>query len=62
MSKVRPTAVAQSPPNSICPDAPILKRPVLNANATDKPVKIRGVAVARVFPILSIFIRPPLNR
>ena len=41
-----PTAVAANPPNNICPGVPILNNPVLNAKATDKPVSIKGVAVA----------------
>ena len=54
--------VATKPPNNICPGVPILKSPVLNANPTERPVRIKGVAVANVSPILEIFISPPLNR
>ena len=61
-SKVSPIAIAVKPPASICPGVPMLNKPVLNAKATESPVKINGVAVAIVLPILSIFISPPLNR
>ena len=35
-----PTSVATKAPTINCPSAPILNRPVLNANAIDKPVSI----------------------
>ena len=54
--------MAQSPPKSIWPDAPMLKRPVLNAKATASPVMMSGVAVASVFPIRSVFMSPPRKR
>ena len=57
-----PILVAQNPPNNICPGVPILNNPVLKANATESPVKISGVAVAKVSPILCTFINPPLKR
>ena len=36
-----------------CPGAPILKRPVLKATATESPVIIRGVALKSRFPMLT---------
>ena len=35
-----------------CPGAPMLKRPVLNATATERPVRIRGVARKSMLPML----------
>ena len=52
--KERPIMVAQSPPISICPAAPILNNPVLKAKATERPVRMRVVAIAKTFPILSM--------
>ncbi len=56
------TNVAQRPPMSICPEAPILNNPVLNAKATESPTSIKVVAVAMVLPMRSIFIKPPRNK
>ena len=47
------------PPISICPEAPMLKRPVLNANATESPIRISCVDIPSVFPILLTFERAP---
>ncbi len=46
-----PTMAAQKPPISSCPLAPMLNRPALKPTATERPVKISGVAALRVFAI-----------
>ena len=47
-------------PIRYCPAAPILKSPVLNATATERPVKISGVARKSMFPRL-IGLKPNVN-
>lgn len=42
-------AVASAPILS-CPSAPILNKPALKANATERPVKISGVALNNTCP------------
>ena len=44
-----PTIAAQKPPISSCPFAPMLNSPALKPMATERPVKISGVAALRVF-------------
>jgi len=58
----RAIKVTQRPPISICPEAPILKSPVLNAKLTARPTNKSVVAVASVFPSRSMLIRPPRNK
>ena len=41
---------APNAPNVYCPATPILKSPVLNANATERPVIISGAPRDRVRP------------
>ena len=48
-SIAKPTHSAVMPPASICPVAPMLKRPALNAIATEIPHKINGVELLMVF-------------
>ena len=50
-------------PIIICPEAPILNNPVLNAKATAKPVNIIGAAPYNVFPIPTepLFVPPSNN-
>ena len=47
-AKIKVTAVL----TKYCPGAPILNNPVLKATATDKPVKIKGVALNNISPKL----------
>ena len=44
-----PTRVAAILPTTNCPSAPILNTPVLNENATERPVSIIGAAYTRVY-------------
>ena len=46
-----PTRAAQNAPTSSWPLAPMLNSPARNANATDKPAKISGVAELSVLAI-----------
>jgi len=39
-----PTTIAAKAPAINCPGVPMLNSPVLNANPTERPVKIIGVA------------------
>ena len=45
-----PTYTAANAPAVNCPDAPILNNPVLNANPTESPVMISGVAIYSTCP------------
>ena len=61
-SKPAPTKTATKEPTINCPSAPMLNRPVLNANAIDKPVSINGVALIIVHAIyLGFPIIPSIN-
>ena len=47
----KPIITAAIPPIIICPSAPMLNSPALNANAIPKAAKIRGVAAVKVSEI-----------
>ena len=48
-SSFAPTSTAQTAPAMYWPSAPMLKRPVLNAKATEMPVRMMGAALMIVF-------------
>ena len=60
-SNLIPTIVAAIVPIIYWPSAPMLNKPVLNANATLRPVKIIGVALMIVFDIYLGFEKIPLK-
>ena len=47
-------ATEQTEPITNCPDAPMLKSPALNATATERPVRIKGI----IFRIVTLQARP----
>ncbi len=64
ISIIKPTYRAKNIPIVYCPEAPMLKSPILNANPTAKPVIKIGVAKYKTSPTLpnppnKILLNPP---
>ena len=60
--KLTPTVTEQTVPIINWPEAPMLKRPALNATATERPVKIAGVILRTVVAQARPVPKAPLKR